>query len=103
MAINVESGQLWLRNVARLWEEEQYAEAQLAGSRARYLVEHLAEETFQHAIRTCGARSLNRPSALERGWRDLSIYLRHDNDDQVLATVGRSILGQSCDLSFYKP
>jgi alkylation response protein AidB-like acyl-CoA dehydrogenase len=103
MAINVESGLLWLRNVARLWEEEQYAEAQLAGSRARYLVEHLAEETFQHAIRTCGARSLNRPSALERAWRDLSIYMRHDNDDQVLATVGRSILGQSCDLSFYKP
>lgn len=103
MAIGVETGHLWLRHVARLWESGNPEEARLAGNRARYLLEHIAEETLQHAIRACGARSLNRPSALERTFRDLSMYIRHDNDDQVLATVGRSILGETFDGSFYKP
>ena len=103
MAIAVETGHLWLRHVARLWDSGEQEEARVAGSRARYLLEHLAEETLQHAIRACGARGLNRPSALERTYRDLSMYIRHDNDDQVLATVGRSILGESFDASFYKP
>ena len=103
MAINVESGHLWLRHVARLWEMGRREEARMAGNRARYLLEHLAEETLQHAIRACGARSLNRPSALERTYRDLSMYIRHDNDDQVLATIGKSILGKTFDSSFFKP
>jgi alkylation response protein AidB-like acyl-CoA dehydrogenase len=103
MAIGVESGHLWLRHVARLWELGDHDEARLAGNRARYVVEHIAEETLQHAIRACGARGLNRPSALERTYRDLSMYIRHDNDDQVLATVGRAILGETFDASFYKP
>jgi alkylation response protein AidB-like acyl-CoA dehydrogenase len=103
MALNVESGHLWLRHVARLWESGDCEEARIAGSRARYLVEHLAEETLQHAVRACGARGLNRPSALERTFRDLSIYIRHDNDDQVLATIGRALLGRTFDSSFYKP
>lgn len=103
MSINLETAHLWLRHVARLWDEGERREAQLAGSRVRHLVEHLAEETVQHAIRACGARSLLRPSPLERILRDLTFYLRHDNDDQVLATIGKAVLGQPFDLSFYKP
>jgi len=103
MSVNVEAGHLWLRHVARLWETGKYAEAQAAGSRARHAVEHLAEETVKHCIRACGARCLNRPSALERIYRDLSFYVRHDNDDHILATIGKSALGLVHDPSFYKP
>jgi alkylation response protein AidB-like acyl-CoA dehydrogenase len=103
MSIHLETAHLWLRHVARLWDEGKRGEAQLAGSRVRHLVEHLAEETVQHAIRACGARSLLRPSPLERILRDLTFYLRHDNDDQVLATIGKALLGQPFDPSFYKP
>jgi alkylation response protein AidB-like acyl-CoA dehydrogenase len=103
MAMNVETAHLWLVHVARLWERGAYAEAQVAGSRARHLVEHLALETVDHCVRACGARSLNRPSPIERVMRDLAMYVRHDNDDQVLATIGRSILGRSFDSSFFKP
>jgi alkylation response protein AidB-like acyl-CoA dehydrogenase len=103
MSIHVETGHLWLRHVARLWDEGRREEAQLAASRVRHLMEHLAEETVQHAVRACGARSLIRPSPLERILRDLSFYIRHDNDDQVLATIGRAVLGQPFDASFYKP
>jgi alkylation response protein AidB-like acyl-CoA dehydrogenase len=103
MSVNVETGHLWLRHVARLWETRRYQEAQLAGSRARHVVEHLAEETVKHCIRACGARCLNRPSALERIYRDLSFYVRHDNDDHILAMIGKSVLGLTHDPSFYKP
>ncbi len=103
MSVNVETGHLWLRHVARLWETGKYQEAQLAGSRARHVVEHLAEETVKHCIRACGARCLNRPSNLERIYRDLSFYVRHDNDDHILAMIGKSVLGLTHDPSFYKP
>jgi len=103
MAMNVETGHLWLRHVATLWERGDYDEARIAGSRARHLVEHLALETVDHCVRACGARVLNRPSPIERVLRDLAIYVRHDNDDQVLATIGKSILGRTFDSSFFKP
>jgi len=102
-AINVETGQLWLQHVAHLWETGRHDEAQPAGSRARHVIEHLAEDTVKRSIRACGARSLNRPSVLERIYRDLSFYVRHDNDDHLLATIGRSLLGQQHDPSFFKP
>jgi alkylation response protein AidB-like acyl-CoA dehydrogenase len=102
-AINVETAYLWLRHVADLWETGRQDEAQLAGSRARHIIEHLAEDTVKRSIRACGARSLNRPSLLERIYRDLSFYVRHDNDDHLLATVGKSCLGQRHDPSFFKP
>lgn len=102
-AVNVETGHLWLRHVASLWESGRHDEAQLAGSRARHVIEHLAEDTVKRTIRACGARSLNRPSPLERIYRDLSFYVRHDNDDHLLATIGRSLLGQQHDPSFFKP
>lgn len=103
MSINVETAHLWLRHVAGMWEGDRRDEAQVAGSRARHVIEHLAEDTVKRCIRACGARCLNRPSPLERIYRDLSFYVRHDNDDHILATIGKSLLGQSHDPSFYKP
>ncbi|HEV2853846.1 MAG TPA: acyl-CoA dehydrogenase family protein [Thermoanaerobaculia bacterium] len=103
MSIDVETGHLWLRHVARLWETGRREEAQIAGSRIRHVMEHLAQDTVENAIRACGARALIHPSPIERILRDLSFYIRHDNDDQVLATVGRAVLGQPFDASFYKP
>ena len=103
MAVNVETGYLWLQHVARFWETGEYEAAKAAGSRARSLIETLAEDTVKRAIRACGARSLNRPSALERIYRDLSFYVRHDNADHILATIGSAILGRAHDQSFFTP
>src|SRR5205085_12352513 len=97
MSINVETAHLWLRHVARLWETDRRAEAQLAGSRARHVVEQLAEDTAKRCIRACGARCLNRPSPLERIYRDLSFYVRQDNDDHILAMNGSDPLGTPHD------
>lgn len=103
MAVAVETGHLWLRHVAELWDRGDEEEAQTAGSRARWLIEQLATETVAHAVHACGARSLVRPSPLERIYRDLSLYVRHDDDDRILATIGKDRLGLAHDRSFYKP
>ena len=104
MSINIETAHLWLRHVARLWENgSRRDEAQLAGCRARHVIEHLAEDALKHCIRACGARSLNPARDLERIYRDLSFYVRHDNDDHILATIGRALLGQSHIDPFYVP
>ena len=101
MSLNLESAHLWLWRVADLWEAGRAAEARSAGNRARYLLEAWATDTVQHALHACGARGLIRPSPLERIFRDLSFYVLHDNSDQVLATIGREVLGQPHDSSFF--
>jgi alkylation response protein AidB-like acyl-CoA dehydrogenase len=103
MAVGVETGHLWLRHVARLWDQDRADEARAAGTRARHLVEHLALNAVDDCVRACGARCLIRPCPVERIVRDLGFYVRHDNDDHVLATIGRSVLGQPHDASFARP
>lgn len=103
MHVNLETARLWLAKVADLFTIGDRAQAAVAGSCARHLIEHLALEVVDHSVRACGARALNRPSPVERILRDLAIYVRHDNDDHVLASIGKSLLGLQADMSFYKP
>jgi alkylation response protein AidB-like acyl-CoA dehydrogenase len=103
MVVDIRTADLWLAHVADLWDRDQRASAQAAGSQARHLVEHLALATVDNCIRVCGARSLIRPSPVERILRDLTFYVRHDNADHILATIGRAALGLVHDASFYKP
>jgi alkylation response protein AidB-like acyl-CoA dehydrogenase len=103
MNVAVETGGLWLKHVAGLWDSGRRSEARMAGSQARHLVEHLALDTVEHCVRACGARCLVRPSPVERIQRDLLFYVRHDNDDHILAAIGRSALGETHDPSFHKP
>lgn len=102
MAINIKSAHLWLDHVAKLWDQNKIAEAQAAGNMVRFQVEQLATDTLTHAVHCCGARALIQPSPLERILRDLTLYTRHDNADQLLTTIGRSVLGESHDQSFFK-
>ncbi len=103
MSLNLETAHLWLRYVADLWDTGRTDEAKVAGIRARYLLEKLAMEILDHCVRACGARSLVKPSPVERIYRDLSIYVRHDNGDQILATIGSQVLGRDHDGSFFRP
>ena len=102
MSLNLECAHLYLEHVSRLWDAGRRREAMSAGIRARFLVEKWATETVDHAIKACGARSLIRPSPIERIYRDLSIYVRHDNADHLLATIGREAMGKVHDVSFFQ-
>ncbi|MFF2811638.1 acyl-CoA dehydrogenase family protein [Streptomyces sp. NPDC058000] len=98
MAVDVDTARLRLRHVAGLCDERRPDQARIARSRAR----HVIEQTVRHCIRACGARCLVRPSPVERILRDLTFYQRHDNDDHVLAPIGRAALGEPYDPSFHK-
>lgn len=102
MSLAIETAHLWLRRVADLWAGGDDREAQRAGNSTRFLVEELATETLQDCIHACGARCLVKPSPVERIYRDLSLYMRHDNADSILATIGRSAMGLEHDGSFYR-
>lgn len=101
MATNLDTGHLWLRHVADLWETGKIKEAQIAGIQNRYLMETLTMDVLLDCTRICGARALIKPSPLERIYRDLAIYVRNDNNDHILATLGRIILGKDADISFH--
>ena len=101
MAINIQSAGLWIDHVARLWDEGNIETAKSTGNMVRYQVEQLAMQTVEDAVHICGARALIQPSPLERILRDVSLYTRHDDDDQLLATIGKSVLGQLHDRSFF--
>jgi hypothetical protein len=92
-----------LKHVAELWDSGRGIQARIAGSQARHMAEHLALDIMNHCVRSCGARCLVKPSPVERMQRDLLFYVRHDNDDHILATIGRAALGEPHDPSFYKP
>ncbi|MGW4731955.1 acyl-CoA dehydrogenase family protein [Streptomyces shenzhenensis] len=102
MAVDVDTARLWLRHVAGLWDEGRLDEARIAGDRAWHMIVQLTRETVHHVIHTCGARGLIRPSPVERILRDLTLYQLHDNDDHVLATIGRAVLGEQYDPSFHR-
>ncbi len=101
MTLNIESAKMWLDHVAKLWDQGAIEEAKSVGNMVRYQIEQLATQTVDHAVHVCGARALIKPSPLERIVRDLTLYTRHDNDDQLLATIGKAVLGKSHDRSFY--
>jgi len=103
MQVDLDTAQLWLAYVASLWDRGLTERAREAGVRARHVIEHLALSAVDNCIRACGARSLVRPSPVERIMRDLTFYVRHDNDDHILATIGRSAMGRQHDSSFFKP
>lgn len=100
--INIKTAYLWLQHIAHLWETGNESEAKQLGNHMRYLTEKLALETVEHCLHLCGARALAQPSLLERTYRDLSFYTLHDRRDRVLATIGREILGETSDRSFFK-
>lgn len=98
--LNIETLELWLTHVAYSLDHQEISVTARAASKFRYLAEQFAEEGVKHCIKICGARSLNKPSYLERTYRDLSIYVQHDNADHILATIGRDELGLASDKSF---
>lgn len=102
MSIDLQTGRLWLAEVARHWAEQRVAEAELEGLRTRWLAEQLATNVVQHAMHLGGARALLRPSPLERIVRDLAFYTRHDNLDSLLSTIGAAELGERHDVSFFR-
>lgn len=91
IAIHIETGDLWLTHTAEKWRENP-KEAQLTSGYGFHTIENLVEDTLKRCIHACGAGILNRPSPIERIYRDLPFYI-HRNEHN-LARMGKAILGE---------
>ncbi len=99
MAINIESGNLWLEGAARSFENyrqnptPETSEKFLAyANMMRTAIEQICQNVMLLCERSVGARGLNKPFHFERIIRDLKIYLRQPAPDAALAAAGKYVL-----------
>lgn len=99
MAIAVESGNLFLRRAARLFDE--FTKGKNAAGAARILnyvgmmrtaIEQICQDVMLRATRSIGSRGLMKTYHFERVVRDLMIYLRQAAPDTTLVNVGKYVL-----------
>lgn len=97
MRMAIQTMTLWLYHTAWLWQQQQTAQAQLAAHMYRVVAEEQALNVVQLAIKACGASATMNHYPLERIHRDLTFYVRHENADNLKATVGKAELGTEYD------
>lgn len=97
--VRVETGYLWLRQVAEAWSQAVADPADTAlrdyltaaSNGARGAVERAALELLEAAERAIGAPGLIAPHPFERLARDLRTYLRQPNPDGAAASFGAAL------------
>ena len=77
---------------ARLWEDGEYDDAELASIRTLHLAKRVALDISQQAFDVCGARATFRNYELERIYRDVRTFSLHFRDEQYMQQVGRAML-----------
>ena len=99
MAINIESGNLWLEGAARNFENyrqnptpENSKKFLAYANMMRTAIEQICQDVMLLCERSVGARGLNKPFHFERIIRDLKIYLRQPAPDAALAAAGNNVL-----------
>jgi alkylation response protein AidB-like acyl-CoA dehydrogenase len=94
MAVAIESGALWLRGAAAMFERpDEEAPAIIAyAAMARMAIETICLDVIRATERCVGARGLLRPWPFERMVRDLTMYLRQPAPDAIVERVGRHAL-----------
>jgi alkylation response protein AidB-like acyl-CoA dehydrogenase len=105
MAIDITSGQLWLKGAATQLTEyhsifagdpavtHPQAVALVAYTNmVRTVIEQICMDAIQLTARSVGTRGLLPPHSIERIIRDLTLYLRQPAYDAALASVGRYVL-----------
>jgi alkylation response protein AidB-like acyl-CoA dehydrogenase len=115
MAIAIESGNLWLCNVAQM--VDRYAPifggypdlSDRANSRSpllvayanmvRTVIEQICMDVMQLSQRSIGTLGLLPPHPMERIIRDLSLYLRQPAYDIAIAKIGEYVLGNEVPAS----
>jgi alkylation response protein AidB-like acyl-CoA dehydrogenase len=108
MAIALESGQLWLRGAAEMFDnyapvfggypednQEQAPKLVAYANMVRTAIEQICFDTIQLSQRSIGTLGLLPPEPMERIIRDLSLYLRQPAFDAALTGVGKYVLTET--------
>jgi alkylation response protein AidB-like acyl-CoA dehydrogenase len=100
MRIALEVAKGFLARTAQAWLEDEPAEAALISNMCRVVAEQQCAAVLGHATHACGSTALIEPNLLGRVWRDLQMYMRHENLDRTVATIGRAVIGVPYDPNF---
>ena len=90
MAIQVETGNLWLDRAGRINDTAKDSDTIIAyANMTRTVIAELCTDVLQLAERSVGARGLMHPGLMARLHTDLTMYLRQPAPDATLELVGQ--------------
>ena len=108
MAIAIESGNLWLKGAAQLFDnyapvfggypddsQSQASKLVAYANMVRTAIEQICMDTIQLSQRSIGTLGLLPPEPMERIIRDLTLYLRQPAFDIAVTDVGKYVLSQT--------
>lgn len=108
LAIDLETGRLWLARAAAAWDEalkagpeppaEVTAHVVATGHRVRTAIAEIARATLDGVHRAVGAAGMLAPHPVEGVGRDLAVYLCQPAPDAALEAAGRHALDAGLDL-----
>lgn len=78
---------------AWLWEQERFAEAEMASMRALHTSKQSALTVVSKAFDICGARAAFKHLPLERAFRDVRTFSLHFRESQLLRMLAEADLG----------
>jgi len=90
-ALQATRASMWF--AARLWEENRYEEAELAGMRALHTSKQMALMVTTKAFDVVGARAAFRNLPLERAFRDARSFSLHFRESHLLRLLAQADLG----------
>ena len=96
MAIKIETGRNWLRQVEHVFNQSEANEQIIEYANAtRSCIAEIGTNCIDLATQCVGARGLLHPEPFARLFSDLTMYLRQPAPDRVLASVGSYVLSKS--------
>jgi alkylation response protein AidB-like acyl-CoA dehydrogenase len=90
-ALQATRASMWF--AARLWEENRYEEAELAGMRALHTSKQMALMVTTKAFDVVGARAAFRNLPVERAFRDARTFSLHFRESHLLRLLAQADLG----------
>ena len=89
----LQAGRMSMNYAAWLWEQGEFAEAELAGTRAVHVAKQVALTVTNKAIEVVGSRGTFGHLPLERALRDVRTFTLHSRDSRNMRRLAEAALG----------
>jgi len=84
----IEACNALLKELGKVWARGDEAAIRTASISFRIMAERTALEVAAHAIKACGSTAFHRQYEFERMYRDIQVYVRHENIDHMTSNLG---------------
>lgn len=84
----IEACNALLKELGKIWATGDETTIRTASISFRIMSERTALEVAAHAIKACGSTAFHRQYDFERMYRDIQVYVRHENIDHMTSNLG---------------